>query len=101
MSGVRLQYSGITIECCDTRDQRKNKEIAFERLEEKLKQRELGIEREKKEREMSKQNPNCGKRGNFLRNYNYMRDEVSQDGNKYKLSQFLRGNLEKLYGEAV
>lgn len=101
MSGVRLQYEGITVECCETRDQKKNKELAFQRLEEKLQERQNSAFQRQRREEISAQNPNYGKRGNFLRNYNYMRDEVLQDDQKYKLSHFLRGNLERLYGRVA
>lgn len=99
MSGVRLQYRDLIITCCDTRDQRKNKELAYQRLEEKIQSRKDHSNQLKKKKEMSKQNPNHGKRGNFLRNYNYMRDEVLQNDKKYKLSHFLKGNMASLYGE--
>lgn len=97
LSGVRLQYDDLIITCCDTRDQRKNKEIAFEKLKERLKQAET----EKVERLISNQyktqNKNKGKRGNFDRNYNYPRNEITQNNLKVDLSKFMKGNFKGLY----
>ena len=98
-SSVRLQYMGYIVTCSQERDQRENKEIAFERLQKKMEEIQNNFEIKRKESILSEQNPNCGKRGNFLRNYNYMRDEVLQEDKKYKLSHFLKGNLESLYGK--
>ena len=97
MSGIRLQYEDLIITCCDTRDQRKNKEIAFQKLEEKLKQQEIDKTNRLIESQYRQQNSNKGKRGNYSRNYNYPRNEVVQDEIKTKLSKFMKGDFGKLY----
>jgi len=93
MSGVRLQYKGLTVECCGTRDQRRNKEIAFERLQVRLDEKQKKKQEDEKRQSLQEQNPNYGKRGNFTRNYNFMRDEVLHDGKRFKLSKIMRGDL--------
>jgi len=97
LSGVRLQYKDFKIECCDTRDQYKNKEIAFERLREKIKYEEVQKIDKKIQDQYSKQNTNKGKRGNFTRNYSFIRNEIAQDKTKTSLKSFLKGNLDSLY----
>lgn len=93
MSGVRLQYQDEIIECCEGRSQRRNKELAFQRLEKKL------LEKQKQELKLKtlesehKQNKNKGKRGNFYRNYNFQRNEIIQDGEKYPLREFMKGKI--------
>lgn len=94
MSGVRLQYKDEIIECCEGRSQHKNKEIAFKRLEEilhkkkKIKNKEILVKQERK------QNKNKGKRGNFHRNYNFQRNEISQNGYTYPLKEFMKGKVD-------
>lgn len=97
LSGVRIQYKDIKIECCDTRDQRKNKEIAFQRLEEKIRDKEIEYVQSEIKKQCKKQNANKGKRGDFTRNYNFPRNEISQDGCKVSLKKFLKGDLDILY----
>lgn len=95
LSGVRLQYRDLKIECCDTRDQRKNKEIAFERLREKIKETESRRLVQDNLEEQRKQNQNLGKRGNYHRNYNYKRNSVeTDDGNTFQLDRFLKGEMQ-------
>jgi peptide chain release factor 1 len=101
MSGVRVQYQGITVECCDTRDQVKNKKLAILRLQERLRLRQDKEEECKIVEKINMQNPQKGKRGDFGRNYNFPRDEIKQDGEKYSLSKFLRGNLSDIYKERI
>lgn len=96
-SGVRLQYNGIKIECCDTRNQGKNRQIAFDRLKEKLKQKAEEEAKIKNNIIIDHQNQNKGKRGDFERNYNFPRDEIKQGGNKFSLSKFMRGDLSQIY----
>jgi protein subunit release factor A len=97
MSGVRLQYDDIIVTCCDTRDQRKNKELAFLKLEDKLKQENFNKSKELIKEQYRTQNKNNGSRGDYNRNYNFPRNEVVQDGIRIKLSKFLKGDFGKLY----
>ena len=97
MSGVRLQYDGITVECCEGKVQGKNKEIAFKRLRQRLSRQIEDKAGEERERQCKSQNPNKGKRGDYSRNYNFPRNEVKQDGKKFSLSKFMRGDLTKIY----
>lgn len=97
MSGVRIQYEDFLIECCETRDQRKNKEIALERLLYKIKDIKEHEQAILIYNNQNIQNINKGKRGNYNRNYNFPRNEVSQDGNIFDLKDIMRGNLDKLY----
>jgi peptide chain release factor 1 len=97
MSGVRLQYDGIMVECCEGKVQGKNKETAFKRLRERLDKRDRDKVSEKIDQQYKSQNPNKGKRGDYARNYNFPRNEVKQDGKKFSLSKFLRGDLKKIY----
>jgi peptide chain release factor 1 len=101
LSGVRLQYDGLTIECCDTRDQRKNKEIAYERLEQKLKERAERNRYQEQLKNIQEQNPDNGKRGDFERNYNFFRNEIKQGNDKYQLSKFLKGDLSDIYKKSM
>lgn len=96
MSGTRLQYDGITVECCETRDQRKNKEIAKERLFEKLKKIEFKRVREISKNQIDSQNQNKGNRGGCLRNYDFMRGIVEQNESKITIKDFMKGRLEAL-----
>ena len=98
MSGVRLKYKDIIVTCCNTRDQRKNKEIAFLKLKKNVYQKKWEEENNRLNEVKSSQNQNKGKRGNFKRNYNFLRDELTQDGEKFSLKKFLRGDLSKIYG---
>lgn len=97
MSGVRLQYKGELIECCEGRSQTKNKELAFKRLEEKLEEKQKNKNNKKISKEFNKQNKNKGKRGDYNRNYNYQRNEVVQDGKTYELKKILKGKLNLIY----
>jgi len=83
--------------CTDSRDQRKNKKIALERLKKKILENNHGKLKDKIGEEFKKQNSNKGKRGDFTRNYNFQRDEVKQDGEKFSLKKFLRGDLTAMY----
>jgi peptide chain release factor 1 len=96
-SCVRLQYKGIKIECGDTRNQGKNKQIAFDRLKEKIKQKQIEEDNIKNNIIIESQNYNKGNRGDFERNYNFPRDEIKQGGNKFSLSRFMRGDLSQIY----
>lgn len=58
MSGVRLQYEGELVECCEGRSQHKNKELAFKRLEERLKNKQIKVQQEKELQEEQSQNEN-------------------------------------------
>ena len=98
MSGVRLQYEDYTIECCDTRDQRKNKEIAYQRLHEKILLHQNNIAQTSYRKEHEKQNSQKGKRGSYERTYNFNRNQIIQNGHKYDLKKFIKGNLDELYG---
>jgi len=99
MSGVRLHYKNLIVECCEGRDQRKNKETALNKLRDRL----MGIEMDRVNAlvydQIRDQNKNLGKRGSFDRNYCFRRDEVRFGDNTMSLKTFLRGNLEEIYGE--
>jgi len=97
LSGVRLQYRDAVITCCETRDQRKNKELAFKKLEEKLKEREIEKVNQLIGQQYQSQNQNKGKRGNYDRNYNFPRDEVVQGDLKTSLSRFMKGDFGNFY----
>lgn len=99
MSGVRLRYNGMTVECCETRDQRKNKELAFKRLKERISQKGQEKMAQRIAGEFKAQNPNKGKRGDYNRNYNFPRNEIKQEGKKFSLGKFLRGDLSQIYKE--
>lgn len=97
MSGTRLQYDDIIVTCCDTRDQRKNKEIAFEKLKQILEQKQNNKILSQISENINSQNPDRGKRGDFVRNYNFPRDEIKQGNNKSSLSKFLKGDFSQIY----
>lgn len=97
MSGVRLQYQGETIECCDERDQRRNKAIAFDRLRERLEEREDKKNRISIQSEINEQNWNKGSRGSCNRNYDFKCGLAYQDGQNYKLKKIMKGDLSEIY----
>jgi peptide chain release factor 1 len=97
LSGVRLQYDGLIITCCETRDQRKNKELAFEKLEEKIKSAEIERMAVVMGEQYKDQNKNNGKRGNYDRNYNFPRNEAVQGDLRVNLSRFMRGDFGCFY----
>ena len=97
MSGVRLQYAGITVECCEGRDQHQNKTTAFQRLESNLLKRAASKAQKAAERDSRAQNPNLGGRGDFSRNYNYKRNAVTQGPSKTTVDKFMRGKFGGLY----
>jgi len=97
LSGVALHYCGDIIRCCDTRDQRKNKEIAMERLRKKFQQDIVEEKLEERYKQMNRQNRNKGQRGSWVRNYNFKRDKVESEIGKYSLTKFMRGDLSDIY----
>jgi len=97
MSGVRLHYDDIIVECCEGKSQHRNKELAFKRLENILTQKEAKAELDLLSGYRKNQNKNKGKRGNYQRNYNFPRNEITQDGKKYNLSKFLKSDLREIY----
>lgn len=97
MSGVRLQYRDILIECCEGRSQTKNKDLAFKRLKAKLEENNRNEQNKKVSKEFNKQNKNKGKRGDYNRNYNFQRNEVVQDGKIYDLKKIMKGKLNLIY----
>lgn len=99
LSGVRVKYKNLIVECCEGRDQRKNKEKALERLKDRLMAEEMDRVNALIRKQIENQNGNLGKRGSFDRNYNFKRDEVRFGDDKMSLKVFLRGNLEEIYEE--
>ena len=97
MSGVRIHYDNIIIECCEGKSQHKNKETALKRLENILIKRKAQSELNIRSDQRQNQNKNKGKRGNYYRNYNFTRNEITQDGKKYNLSRFLKSDLKEIY----
>jgi len=97
MSGVRLQYEGHTIECCEGRDQRKNKELAYKRLYDKLVANIDAKAIVNKRQQHQAQNAQCGKRGSYLRTYDFNRGIAEQDGRQYNLKKIMRGDLSDIY----
>lgn len=97
MSGVRLQYEDEIVECCETRDQRKNKEIAEQRLKNRLQEKEEKRVRSQSQKQVESQNSNKGKRGGCLRNYDFTRGIVEQNGKQITTKAFMKGkDIEKL-----
>jgi protein subunit release factor A len=92
-----LQYKDIIVTCCEEREQSKNREIAFGRLKKIVEDRQRKAEYQQLTDDRNQQNQNLGKRGSFLRNYNYQRDEVSGDDGKTSLKKFLKGDLSDVY----
>lgn len=97
LSGVRIQYEDLMVECCETRSQHKNREIAIGRLKELISERAEKDCQRKLQGEFDAQNSNKGRRGFFTRNYNFIRDEIAQDSEKFSLSKFLKGDLSEIY----
>lgn len=99
-SCVQMTYipTGLQIKVQDTRDQNKNKEIAYQRLTEKLKT----IEDQKNyEKIMSFRNDQIGEggRGSKRRTYR-LRDDIVTDhvtGKSCRWKDFSRGKIELLY----
>lgn len=97
MSGVRLQYEGELIECCDGRSQTKNKELALKRLKDNIERKNKKKKNNKLNKEFNEQNQNKGKRGDYDRNYNFQRNEVTQDNKIYELKKIMKGKLNLIY----
>lgn len=97
MSGVRLQYQGEIVECCDERDQRRNKAIAYERLRERLEEHNQRKAKIQLQSEIEEQNWNKGSRGSCNRNYDFKCGLAHQDGKSYKLKQIMKGDLSAIY----
>lgn len=94
LSGVRIQYEDEIVECCETRSQTKNKELALIRLKERLDKKSNQKQKNQISEQHQTQNQNKGKRGCFHRSYDFRKDLVYQDGKKYSLSKFMKGHLE-------
>jgi protein subunit release factor A len=92
-SGVRIidRVTGIMVECCDTRSQFENKEIAFFRLVEKLKSHYEEEERVLRAR-VSKEVQN-------IRTYKGNDVIDHRTGKVYPLDQILDGRLEMLISD--
>ncbi len=97
MSGIRLHYNGIIVECCDGKSQHKNKETAFKKLENILTKNKAQDELNAISNQRQSQNKNKGKRGNYHRNYNFPRNKITQDGKQYNLAKFLKSDLKEIY----
>lgn len=90
--------SRIQIKCQDTRDQKKNEEIAFQRLEEKLK----SIEEEKWNKKAYQNRFNqvgTGSRSDKKRSYRIKEDLVvdHETGKQCSFKDFSRGKIELLF----
>jgi peptide chain release factor 1 len=98
-TACRLVYKGYIIECSEERHQLQNKNIAFERLREKVTKDAQQQAEIKMQEESHLQNPNYGKRGDYERNYNYKRNEVVQGNKRTSLDKFFKGDFSDIYDE--
>ena len=99
-SGVRLTHipTGVVVECTDGRSQHSNKEIAEQRLYQKI----YEMQREKHRSEVAAQRKSLvgsGDRSEKIRTYNYPQNRVTDhriDLTLYNLDQIVEGDLEKI-----
>lgn len=77
-TAVRLKHkdTGLTVLCREERYQHRNKETAFEKLEERLNDKAYK-QRKEQEDELRKQQVGCGMRGDKIRTYNYREGRVT------------------------
>ena len=99
-SGVRLTHlpTGIAVECTDGRSQHSNKEIAEQRLYQKI----YEMQKEKLRSEVAAKRKSLvgsGDRSEKIRTYNYPQNRVTDhriDLTLYNLDQIVEGDLEKI-----
>ena len=72
-------------------------QLQKQRLKEKLEEIEKKRIQSKSKEQIDNQNPNKGNRGGSLRNYDFLRGVVEQNGKQITTKDFLKGkNLEDL-----
>ncbi|MEZ4960508.1 MAG: peptide chain release factor 1 [Saprospiraceae bacterium] len=99
-SGVRLTHipTGVVVECTEGRSQHSNKEIAEQRLYQKI----YDMQRNKMNSEMAAQRKSLvgsGDRSEKIRTYNFPQNRVTDhriDLTLYNLDQVMEGELEKI-----
>lgn len=99
-SGVRFTHlpTGIVAESTDSRSQHKNRDIALQRLYQKI----LDAQREKESREQSEQRKSLvgsGDRSDKIRTYNYPQNRVTDHRiglTLYSLNKIVEGDLDEI-----
>ena len=99
-SGVRLTHipTGVVVECTEGRSQHSNKEIAEQRLYQKI----YEMQKEKLRSEVAAQRKSLvgsGDRSEKIRTYNYPQNRVTDhriDLTLYNLDQIIEGDLDKI-----
>ncbi len=99
-SGVRLTHlpTGVVVECTEGRSQHSNKEIAEQRLYQKV----YEMQKNKMESEVAAQRKSLvgsGDRSEKIRTYNYPQNRITDhriDLTLYNLDQVLEGDLDKI-----
>ncbi|MEO1258311.1 MAG: peptide chain release factor 1 [Bacteroidota bacterium] len=99
-SGVRLTHipTGIVVECTDGRSQHSNREIAEQRLYQKI----FEVQKEKHRSKVAAQRKSLvgsGDRSEKIRTYNYPQNRVTDhriDLTLYNLDQIVEGDIEKI-----
>jgi peptide chain release factor 1 len=99
-SGVRFTHlpTGIVAESTDSRSQLKNREIALQRLYQKI----VEVQREKEAREQSEQRKSLvgsGDRSDKIRTYNYPQNRVTDHRiglTLYSLNKIVEGDLDEI-----
>lgn len=98
-SAVRLTYGNVVVSCQISRDQLKNKQLAWEMLYAKLYEQQRNAA-ESKEASARKYSIGGGERSEKIRTYNYPRDQITDErtGKKANLSKVMKkGLIEAFY----